>query len=86
MGLDQANGYGQNERMKIGYARVSTVEQNLSLQKHALKAAGCKVVIEDQGISGSQVTRPGLSDAVSRLKKGDVLVVWRVRSQNPTMS
>ena len=64
--------------MKIGYARVSTEEQNLSLQKQALKAAECKVIIEDQGISGGQVTRPGLADAVARLKKGDVLVVWKL--------
>jgi DNA invertase Pin-like site-specific DNA recombinase len=65
--------------MKIGYAGVSTEEQNLSLQKQTLRAAaGCKVIIEDQGISGGQVARPGLADALSRLKKGDVLVVWRL--------
>jgi hypothetical protein len=63
--------------VKIGYARVSTEEQNLSLQKQTLKAAGCKVIIEDQGISGGQVTRPGLADALTRLKKGYVLVVWK---------
>ena len=64
--------------MRIGYARVSTEEQNLDLQKQALKAAGCKVIIEDQGISGGQVMRPGLAEALGRLKKGDVLVVWRL--------
>lgn len=77
-GLDRAKGYEQNETMKIGYARFSTEEQNLSLQKQALRAAGCKVIIEDQGISGGRVARPGLADALSRLKKGDVLVVWRL--------
>jgi DNA invertase Pin-like site-specific DNA recombinase len=64
--------------MKIGYARVSTEDQNLALQKHALRAAGCRVIIEDQGISGAAITRPGLADALGRLKKGDALVVWRL--------
>lgn len=64
--------------MKIGYARVSTEEQNLDLQKNALKAAGCKTIIEDQGISGAARERPGLAAAISKLKKGDVLVVWRL--------
>ena len=64
--------------MKVGYARVSTEEQNLSLQKQALRAAGCKVIIEDQGVSGAATIRPGLSDALTKLKKGDVLVVWRL--------
>jgi DNA invertase Pin-like site-specific DNA recombinase len=64
--------------MKVGYARVSTEEQNLSLQKQALRAAGCKVIIEDQGVSGAATVRPGLTDVLTRLKKGDVLVVWRL--------
>ena len=64
--------------MEIGYARVSTEEQNLALQKQALKVAGCKVIIEDQGVSGTALIRPGLSDALARAKKGDVLVVWRL--------
>jgi len=64
--------------MKIGYARVSTEEQNLSLQKQTLKAAGCKVIIEDHGVSGAAVVRPGLSEVLSKLKKDDVLVVWRL--------
>lgn len=64
--------------MKIGYARVSTEEQNLALQKQTLRAAGCRVIVEDQGISGAEIARPGLSDALARIKKGDVLVVWRL--------
>lgn len=64
--------------MKIGYARVSTDEQNLDLQKDALRRAGCQIVFCDQGISGTTFDRPGLERALRRLKKGGVLVVWRL--------
>lgn len=64
--------------MKIGYARVSTDDQDLSLQKDALRAAGCRKIIEDHGFSGAVRSRPGLNEAMSKLKKGDVLVVWRL--------
>lgn len=64
--------------MNIGYARVSTDEQNLELQIHALQAAGCESVFEDRGISGAAAERPGLCDALAHLGKGDVLVVWRL--------
>lgn len=64
--------------MKIGYARVSTDEQNLDLQRHALEAAGCEVIYEDQGISGATADRPGLAAALARLEPGDVLVVWKL--------
>ena len=64
--------------MKIGYARVSTEEQNLDLQRHALTAAGCELVFEDQGISGAAVERPGLADALAAVGPGGALVVWRL--------
>ena len=64
--------------MKIGYARVSTDEQNLDLQRAALEGAGCDQVFEDHGISGGQARRPGLSEALDALSEGDVLVVWKL--------
>ncbi|KVV45446.1 DNA resolvase [Burkholderia ubonensis] len=64
--------------MKIGYARVSTEDQNVSLQQDALSRAGCDVLFTDHGISGSDFYRPGLNRALKRLKEGDTLVVWRL--------
>jgi DNA invertase Pin-like site-specific DNA recombinase len=61
----------------VGYARVSTFEQNLNLQKDALKAAGCDKIFEDQ-ISGSVSVRPGMDRAMEFLREGDTLVVWRL--------
>ena len=63
--------------MKIGYARVSTYEQNLSLQMDALEKADCEKVFHDQ-ISGAKTKRPGLDEALTYLRKGDILVVWRL--------
>ena len=63
--------------MKIGYARVSTTEQNLDLQRDALNAAGCGKVIEDTA-SGGKAQRAGLDRVREMLRKGDVLVVWRL--------
>jgi|SRR5882762_8955317 len=63
--------------MRIGYARVSTQEQNLDLQKDALKRAGCEKIIEDV-ISGKAENRSGLDRAREQLREGDVLVVWRL--------
>ena len=68
----------ENRDMQIGYARVSTRDQNLSLQRDALKAAGCERVFVDQGVSGSVVDRPGLERALKALKTGDSLVVWKL--------
>ncbi len=62
----------------IGYARVSTEEQTLDLQRDALVAAGCAPVHADTGVSGAARKRPGLDLALSDLKPGDVLVVWKL--------
>ncbi|MFQ3621909.1 MAG: recombinase family protein [Acetobacteraceae bacterium] len=64
--------------MKIGYARVSSDDQNLALQRDALAGAGCEVVHEDQGVSGSVERRPGLDRALAAMQPGDVLVTWRL--------
>ena len=63
--------------MYIGYARVSTHDQNLDLQKDALKKVGCKKIFVDE-ISGSIRERPGRDKARELLRKGDTLVVWRL--------
>lgn len=66
--------------MQIGYARVSTHEQNLGLQIDALKKAGCrkKNIFTDTGISGIQAKRAGLELAMTKIKTGDVFVVWKL--------
>lgn len=61
----------------IGYARVSTAEQSLALQRDALAAAGCETVFEDQA-SGARADRPGLVEALGYLRRGDALVVWKL--------
>lgn len=63
--------------MKIGYARVSTHDQNLDLQRDALIKAGCEKIIDDQ-ITGSVSKRPGLDKVKELLREGDTLVVWRL--------
>lgn len=64
--------------MNIGYARVSTEDQNLAMQQQALKAAGCTRIFEDHGISGASPDRPGLAAALAAVRPGDVLVVWKL--------
>lgn len=63
--------------MLIGYARVSTQDQTLDLQKDALKKIGCRQIFTDTA-SGSSTERPGLNEALKFLRQGDVLVVWRL--------
>ncbi|MGA0586501.1 recombinase family protein [Dyella sp. KRB-257] len=63
--------------MLIGYARVSTQDQNLDLQIEALRKAGCKKVFEDK-LSGSRADRPGLAKALEMLREGDTLVIWKL--------
>jgi len=63
--------------MLIGYARVSTQDQNLELQRDALARAGCQKVYEDK-VSGTRADRPGLAKAQEMLREGDTLVVWKL--------
>jgi len=63
--------------MLIGYARVSTDDQNLELQKDALTQAGCERIMKDH-LSGIRTERPGLNAALDFARHGDILVVWRL--------
>jgi DNA invertase Pin-like site-specific DNA recombinase len=64
--------------MRIGYARVSTDDQNVDMQTAALEAARCDHIFTDRGVSGSQFSRPGLDGALGAVSEGDTLVVWRL--------
>ena len=63
--------------MSIGYARVSTQDQNLDLQIEALTKAGRQKTFDDK-ISGSRAERPGLAKALEMLREGDTLFVWKL--------
>jgi DNA invertase Pin-like site-specific DNA recombinase len=63
--------------MLIGYARVSTHEQTLNLQQDALTKAGCTKIFTDTA-SGAKTERKGLEEALNYVRKGDILVVWRL--------
>jgi DNA invertase Pin-like site-specific DNA recombinase len=63
--------------MKIGYARVSTVEQNLNLQTDALEKIGCEKIFTDM-VSGSVDSRKGLTEAINYCRNGDSLIVWKL--------
>ena len=62
----------------VGYARISTAEQNFALQLDALAAAGAQRIFEDRGVSGTKAERPGLTEALRYLRGGDTLVVWKL--------
>lgn len=63
--------------MLIGYARVSTADQELALQLDALNAAGCEKVFTDKA-SGTRTDRPGFAEALAYAREGDCLVVWKL--------
>lgn len=63
--------------MKIGYARVSTTDQNPNAQRDALKAAGCEKIVSEK-ISGAATKRPKFEKLLRSLNAGDVLTVWRL--------
>ena len=62
---------------RIGYARVSTSDQNPDLQRDALRQAGCDDVYEETA-SGKSADRPQLAECLRRLRRGDTLVVWKL--------
>jgi DNA invertase Pin-like site-specific DNA recombinase len=62
----------------VGYARVSTHDQDLALQHDALTAVGCETVHDDHGLSGKAADRPGLAAALADCAAGDVLVAWKL--------
>lgn len=64
-------------RVLVGYARVSTQDQNLDLQKDALLKAGCERIFTDV-ISGAKSDRNGLDEAIQFMRSGDTLVVWKL--------
>ena len=64
--------------MQLGYARVSTLEQNTLQQETALKEAGCERVYVDHGISGAAEDRPDLERLLDQLRDGDVVVVTKL--------
>ncbi|MCR9196587.1 MAG: recombinase family protein [Hyphomonas sp.] len=64
--------------MNIGYARVSTDEQNLNLQIDALTAAGCDRIFRDEGVSATAKSRPQFTAALNALEPGDRLVIWKM--------
>ena len=63
--------------MLVGYSRVSTEDQKLDLQLDALNAAGCERFFSDH-VSGASKLKPGLEEALSYLRSGDTLVVWKL--------
>ena len=63
--------------MRIGYARVSTDDQDLRLQLDALQRAGCERVFSDKA-SGAKADRAGLTEALDYARAGDTLTVWRI--------
>jgi hypothetical protein len=72
----EMNKYG-NRFMQLGYGRVSTNEQDTAAQVSALKSAGCEKIFREKA-SGGRWDRPELHRLLEQLRKGDILVVWRL--------
>lgn len=66
------------EGRKIGYARVSTRDQKLRMQRDGLNAVGCDMIFEDHGVSGAKKSRDGLDKMLKELKPGDAVVVFKL--------
>ena len=71
--------------MLVGYARVSTIDQNLDLQIDALRTAGCERIFSDR-TSGARADRPGLGEALAFARDGDLLVVWKLDRLSRSLS
>jgi DNA invertase Pin-like site-specific DNA recombinase len=71
--------------MLIGYARVSTLDQNLDLQLDALWSAGCERTFSDR-TTGARVDRPGLREALTFVREGDLIVVWKLDRLSRSLS
>ena len=63
---------------RLGYARVSTTDQDTELQIRELHAAGCERIYRDHGVSGTKTSRPELDKMLDRLSLGDEVVVWKL--------
>jgi len=63
---------------KLGYARVSTKDQKLRMQRDGLHAIGCAKIFEDHGISGAKASRPGLDALIGDVRPGDTVVVFKL--------
>ena len=63
---------------KIGYARVSTKDQKLRMQRDGLQAVGCSPIFEDHGVSGAKASRPGLDDMLAEACVGDTVIVFKL--------
>jgi DNA invertase Pin-like site-specific DNA recombinase len=68
---------GSSKGMLLGYARVSTIDQNLALQRDALAEAGCGKIFTEQ-LSGAVTDRPALREALEFARSGDTLIVWKL--------
>jgi DNA invertase Pin-like site-specific DNA recombinase len=73
------------QTMLVGYARVSTLDQNLDLQLDALRAAGCEHIFSDR-TSGIRADRPGFRDALAYAREGDSVVVWKLDRLSRSLS